>query len=171
MRPEPPTNFCVCHTLIIPSYAYKELFKNKPFFFNRHYRFPEGWGFPLAPCNCHHACQGSHVNCAAPSAHHPAQLTVPAVCASPQDYAVGYMLRLGAPASKLVMGIPTFGKSFTLASSETRVGAPISGPGLPGRFTKEEGTLAYYEVGNDVASQAAPGKRGLPHHTHFLLWE
>lgn len=62
------------------------------------------------------------------------------------DYAVGYMLRLGAPASKLVMGIPTFGKSFTLASSETRVGAPISGPGLPGRFTKEEGTLAYYEI-------------------------
>lgn len=62
------------------------------------------------------------------------------------DYAVGYMLRLGAPANKLVMGIPTFGKSFTLASSESQVGAPISGPGLPGRFTKEEGTLAYYEI-------------------------
>uniref|UniRef100_A0A2R9AZ16 Chitinase-3-like protein 1 n=1 Tax=Pan paniscus TaxID=9597 RepID=A0A2R9AZ16_PANPA len=62
------------------------------------------------------------------------------------DYAVGYMLRLGAPASKLVMGIPTFGRSFTLASSETGVGAPISGPGIPGRFTKEAGTLAYYEI-------------------------
>ncbi|KAM6165218.1 chitinase-3-like protein 1 [Erethizon dorsatum] len=62
------------------------------------------------------------------------------------DYAVGYMLRLGAPASKLVMGIPTFGKSYTLASSETGVGAPISGPGLAGQFTKEEGILAYYEV-------------------------
>lgn len=61
-------------------------------------------------------------------------------------YAVGYMLKLGAPASKLVMGIPTFGKSFTLATSENQVGAPISGPGLPGRFTKEEGTLAYYEI-------------------------
>ncbi|XP_050003834.1 chitinase-3-like protein 1 isoform X2 [Alexandromys fortis] len=62
------------------------------------------------------------------------------------DYAVGYMLRLGAPASKLVMGIPTFGRSFTLASSEMGVGAPISGPGLPGRFTKEKGVLAYYEI-------------------------
>ncbi|CAO2636962.1 Chitinase-3-like protein 1, partial [Lemmus lemmus] len=62
------------------------------------------------------------------------------------DYAVGYMLRLGAPASKLVMGIPTFGKSFTLASSEMGVGAPVSGPGLPGRFTKEGGVLAYYEI-------------------------
>uniref|UniRef100_A0A8C5KP20 Chitinase-3-like protein 1 n=1 Tax=Jaculus jaculus TaxID=51337 RepID=A0A8C5KP20_JACJA len=62
------------------------------------------------------------------------------------DYAVGYMLRLGAPASKLLMGIPSFGKSFTLASSETQVGAPVSGPGLPGRFTKEKGVLAYYEI-------------------------
>ncbi|XP_008828569.1 chitinase-3-like protein 1 isoform X1 [Nannospalax galili] len=62
------------------------------------------------------------------------------------DYAVGYVLRLGAPASKLLLGIPIFGKSFTLASSETQVGAPVSGPGLPGRFTKEEGILAYYEI-------------------------
>lgn len=63
-----------------------------------------------------------------------------------QDYAVGYVLRQGAPADKLVMGIPAFGRSFTLASSNSGVGAPISGPGLPGLFTKEEGTLAYYEV-------------------------
>ena len=59
---------------------------------------------------------------------------------------MGYMLRLGAPPDKLVMGIPAFGRSFTLASSKTGVGAPISGPGLPGRFTKAEGILAYYEV-------------------------
>ncbi|XP_030158412.1 chitinase-3-like protein 1 isoform X2 [Lynx canadensis] len=62
------------------------------------------------------------------------------------DYAMGYMLRLGAPANKLVMGIPAFGRSFTLTSSKTGVGAPISGPGLPGQFTKEEGILAYYEI-------------------------
>ncbi|XP_006888039.1 PREDICTED: chitinase-3-like protein 1 [Elephantulus edwardii] len=62
------------------------------------------------------------------------------------DYAVGYTLRLGAPANKLVMGIPTFGKSFTLASSSSGIGAPTSGPGIAGPFTKEEGTLAYYEI-------------------------
>ncbi|KAK2497790.1 hypothetical protein MC885_017828 [Smutsia gigantea] len=62
------------------------------------------------------------------------------------DYAVSYVLRLGAPASKLVMGIPTFGRSFTLASSNTGIGAPASGPGIAGRFTKEEGILAYYEI-------------------------
>lgn len=59
---------------------------------------------------------------------------------------MSYVLRLGAQANKLVMGIPTFGRSFTLASSKTDVGAPTSGPGIPGRFTKEKGTLAYYEV-------------------------
>ncbi|XP_062970508.1 chitinase-3-like protein 1 [Cynocephalus volans] len=62
------------------------------------------------------------------------------------DYAVGYMLRLGAPANKLVMGIPAFGKSFTLASSKTGVGAPVVGQGIPGQFTKEKGILAYYEI-------------------------
>lgn len=62
------------------------------------------------------------------------------------DYAVGYLLRLKAPASKLVMGIPIFGRSFTLDSSKTCVGAPVSGPGIPGQFTKEAGILAYYEI-------------------------
>ncbi|XP_077013569.1 chitinase-3-like protein 1 [Tamandua tetradactyla] len=62
------------------------------------------------------------------------------------DYAVSYMLRLGAPANKLVMGIPTFGKSFTLASANTGIRAPISGPGLAGHFTREAGILAYYEI-------------------------
>ncbi|XP_047377282.1 chitinase-3-like protein 1 [Sciurus carolinensis] len=62
------------------------------------------------------------------------------------DYAVGYMLKRGAPANKLVMSIPIFGRSFTLSSSETGVGAPISGPGIPGRFTNEKGFLAYYEI-------------------------
>lgn len=68
------------------------------------------------------------------------------VHSTPQDYAVGYALRLGVPAEKLLMGIPTFGRSFTLASANIGVGAPSSGPGLPSKFTKENGILAYYEV-------------------------
>ncbi|XP_072504254.1 chitinase-3-like protein 1 [Notamacropus eugenii] len=61
-------------------------------------------------------------------------------------YAVDYMLSKGAPASKLIMGIPTFGDSFTLASSDTEVGAKILGPGTAGLYTKEPGILAYYEI-------------------------
>ncbi|XP_013378006.1 PREDICTED: chitotriosidase-1 isoform X4 [Chinchilla lanigera] len=63
------------------------------------------------------------------------------------DAAVQLWLQKGAPASKLVLGMPTYGRSFTLASSsDTRVGAPATGPGAPGPFTKEGGFLAYYEV-------------------------
>lgn len=62
------------------------------------------------------------------------------------DYALSYVLRLGAPAHKLLMGIPTYGKSFTLTSSNSEVGAPVSGSGEAGPFTKEPGMLAYYEI-------------------------
>uniref|UniRef100_A0A8C6RQ72 Chitinase 1 n=1 Tax=Nannospalax galili TaxID=1026970 RepID=A0A8C6RQ72_NANGA len=63
------------------------------------------------------------------------------------DSAVQLWLQKGTPASKLILGMPTYGRSFTLAStSDTKVGAPVTGPGVLGPFTREEGTLAYYEV-------------------------
>uniref|UniRef100_A0A4X2KZ98 Chitinase-3-like protein 1 n=1 Tax=Vombatus ursinus TaxID=29139 RepID=A0A4X2KZ98_VOMUR len=62
-------------------------------------------------------------------------------------YAVNYMLLKGAPARKLIMGIPTFANSFTLAFYQhSEVGAPILGSGTAGLYTKEPGILAYYEV-------------------------
>ncbi|KAK2086300.1 Endochitinase 1 [Saguinus oedipus] len=64
-----------------------------------------------------------------------------------QDAAVQLWLQKGTPASKLILGMPTYGRSFTLASlSDTKVGAPATGSGTPGPFTKEGGMLAYYEV-------------------------
>ncbi|XP_053881675.1 chitinase-3-like protein 2 [Malaclemys terrapin pileata] len=62
------------------------------------------------------------------------------------DYAVRYWRSKGAPAEKLIMGIPTYGRSFTLSSSRTGIGVPISGLGSPGPFTQEAGSLAYYEI-------------------------
>ncbi|XP_065259490.1 chitinase-3-like protein 1 [Emys orbicularis] len=62
------------------------------------------------------------------------------------DYAVRYWRSKGAPAEKLIMGIPTYGRSFALSSSKTGISAPISGPGSPGPFTQEAGLLAYYEI-------------------------
>ncbi|PNJ46364.1 CHI3L2 isoform 10 [Pongo abelii] len=62
------------------------------------------------------------------------------------EYAVGYWIRKGMPSEKVVMGIPTYGHSFTLASAETTVGAPASGPGAAGPITESSGFLAYYEI-------------------------
>lgn len=62
------------------------------------------------------------------------------------EYAVEYWINKGMPAEKVVMGIPTYGHTFTLASAETSVGAPTSGPGAAGPITKSPGFLAYYEI-------------------------
>ncbi|CAG9856716.1 unnamed protein product [Phyllotreta striolata] len=63
------------------------------------------------------------------------------------DYAVQFWLRKSFPSSKLVLGVPFFGVSFTLRySNETDVGAPISGAGREGFYTRTPGTLAYFEI-------------------------
>ncbi|KAF5911004.1 hypothetical protein HPG69_000969 [Diceros bicornis minor] len=62
------------------------------------------------------------------------------------EYAVEYWINKGMPAEKVIMGIPMYGRSFTLASAETALGAPASGPGAAGPITKSSGFLAYYEI-------------------------
>lgn len=53
-----------------------------------------------------------------------------------QDYSLRYWLKKGAPSTKLVMGVPFFGRSFTLANaSNTLPGALIKGPGKEGKYT------------------------------------
>ena len=48
--------------------------------------------------------------------------------------------------SKLILGIGLYGRSFTLAGSQTGIGAPAKGAGDPGTYTREGGFLAYNEV-------------------------
>nr|XP_023029163.1 probable chitinase 10 isoform X2 [Leptinotarsa decemlineata] len=63
------------------------------------------------------------------------------------DYSVQYWLRKGLPRTKLVLGIPFFGRSFTLQySNETDIGAGIKGPGREGFYTQSPGLLAYFEI-------------------------
>lgn len=53
----------------------------------------------------------------------------------------------GVEPRKIILGIPLFGKSFTLKSSNsTSAGSAVTGPGLGGIYTNHRGTLAYYEV-------------------------
>ncbi|CAI9715520.1 acidic mammalian chitinase-like [Octopus vulgaris] len=60
---------------------------------------------------------------------------------------VDFYIRNGVPANKLTLGLPAYGRSFTLVDSELYgVDAPVAGGGQAGKYTREKGFLAYYEI-------------------------
>ena len=63
-----------------------------------------------------------------------------------QEWAANEWLARGTPASKLVLGMGTYGRAFTLAGSENGVNAPAKGGASKGTYTRETGFWSYYEV-------------------------
>uniref|UniRef100_A0A8D2JVF8 Acidic mammalian chitinase n=1 Tax=Theropithecus gelada TaxID=9565 RepID=A0A8D2JVF8_THEGE len=64
-----------------------------------------------------------------------------------QDYAINYWKDNGAPAEKLIVGFPAYGHTFLLSNpSDHGIGAPTTGPGPAGPYTRESGFWAYYEI-------------------------
>lgn len=60
---------------------------------------------------------------------------------------MNYWIELGAPREKLIMGMPLYGQSFTLADPKNNgLNAKAPGPGIAGEFTRAAGFLAYYEI-------------------------
>ncbi|XP_053107062.1 acidic mammalian chitinase-like isoform X2 [Hemicordylus capensis] len=62
------------------------------------------------------------------------------------EFAMNYLVKKGAPPEKLLMGFSTYGRTFTLNSTHTSVGARVSGPASAGRYTGQEGFWSYYEI-------------------------
>jgi chitinase len=63
------------------------------------------------------------------------------------DYSTREWIRLGAPKEKLMIGMATYGRSFTLEDTKKfDIGDSAIGGGRQGKFTKESGILAFYEI-------------------------
>ena len=57
------------------------------------------------------------------------------------------------PRSKIVLGLATYGRSFSLVSNDKHgLGAPAKGPGAPGKYTKQNSFLAYYEICSKISN-------------------
>lgn len=64
-----------------------------------------------------------------------------------QNFTINYWIEKGADRKKLVMGMPMYGQSFSLAdNSNNGLNAPTYGGGEAGEETRARGFLAYYEV-------------------------
>ena len=56
-------------------------------------------------------------------------------------------LYLGAASEKLTVGIPLYGRTFTVMyPNETTIGALDTGMGPAGPYTQKKGFMSYYEV-------------------------
>lgn len=63
------------------------------------------------------------------------------------DYTVNYFIDNGAPPSKLVLGMPLYGRGFTLNNpSDNGFYAPANQPLIAGPYTREAGIWGYNEI-------------------------
>ncbi|XP_001604515.2 probable chitinase 10 [Nasonia vitripennis] len=90
------------------------------------------------------------------------------------DNAASLWVRLGAPKEKMVIGMPTYGRSFTLSNPDNfKVHAAASGGGKAGEYTKESGFLAYYEICEMLLNGAAyiwDDEMKVPYLVHHDQW-
>nr|QIJ96699.1 chitinase 2b [Glyphodes pyloalis] len=62
------------------------------------------------------------------------------------DMAINYWLKAGCPPEKLIMGVPFYGRTFSLTNPDVNsVRAPASGAGIAGQYTATNGFIGYNE--------------------------
>jgi chitinase len=62
------------------------------------------------------------------------------------EYTIEYLIELGAPVSKLAMGLPFYGRTFVTNEKEARLGVVSNEIGFPGPSTNENGFMGYNEI-------------------------
>ncbi|XP_023180367.1 acidic mammalian chitinase-like [Xiphophorus maculatus] len=85
---------------------------------------------------------------------------------------VAHWRSLGAPAEKLLLGFPTYGRTYRLSTSANGLGAPSNGPADAGPYTRTAGFWAYYETcdftNNAVVSWIS--EQHVPYATYGSAW-
>ncbi|ELU14955.1 hypothetical protein CAPTEDRAFT_184847 [Capitella teleta] len=63
------------------------------------------------------------------------------------EWAANYWVSQGCPKNKFIIGVPTYGRAFSLSDpSENGFGAPAKGAAPAGSYTREAGFYGYYEI-------------------------
>ncbi|KAG5274671.1 hypothetical protein AALO_G00138870 [Alosa alosa] len=88
------------------------------------------------------------------------------------DSTVSYWLMKGADANKLLLGFPTYGRTFHLTTSASGLGAPADGPADAGPYTRDPGFWSYYEVCSFTSTgiQGWITEQKVPYATHGNSW-
>ncbi|XP_045157004.1 chitinase-3-like protein 1 [Mercenaria mercenaria] len=89
--------------------------------------------------------------------------------------AAEYWISKGVPKKKLIIGIATYGRTFTLLNEgESMIDAPTIGLGGPGEFTLKPGLLSYYEIclmqERGLGIEHWDDEQKGPYYVNRLLW-
>ncbi|MEQ2176928.1 hypothetical protein GOODEAATRI_033208 [Goodea atripinnis] len=85
---------------------------------------------------------------------------------------VSYWRTQGAPAEKLLLGFPTYGRTYRLSTSASGLGAPSNGPADAGPYTRTAGFWAYYEICDfiNTATISWISEQEVPYATYGSAW-
>lgn len=90
------------------------------------------------------------------------------------DYTMQFLVSKGAEKSKLIVGVPFYGQTFTMDRSHpggnVGYGTKVVGPGEPGEYTKQPGMMAYYEICNKVRKEKWTMRRDDPEKSGPHAW-
>ncbi|KAK1900728.1 Acidic mammalian chitinase [Dissostichus eleginoides] len=85
---------------------------------------------------------------------------------------ISHWLVKGAPAEKLLLGFPTYGRTYRLSTGATGLGAPSNGPADAGPYTRTAGFWSSYEICDFTSGAKVEwiSEQQVPYATYGSAW-